>query len=124
MTSVPGQCSDPLILCTTAQYLIHIVYSTSPLQDSLPLPLPLHLQLGMGHMPSAAPVEEAEERPPHDELGHDAQVGRLGAGAHKEDHVRVLHPLRDGHLLPELLQQHGSGLHLAARRVMVIVHRA
>ena len=35
---------------------------------------------------------------------HDAQVGRLGAGAHEEHDIGVLQPLHDGHLLPEFLR--------------------
>lgn len=42
-------------------------------------------------------------------MGHDAEVGRLSAGAHEEDHIGVLHALHDGHFLPEFLQSWGEG---------------
>lgn len=48
-------------------------------------------------------MQQSEEGAARDELRDDAQVRRLRAGAHKQDHVGVLQPLHDRHLVPEFL---------------------
>ena len=49
-------------------------------------------------------MQQSEEGASGHKLGHNAEIGRLGAGAHEQNHIWMLQALHDAHFSLELLQ--------------------